>query len=141
MKRNNEQKLIIKKQNVMEITGRLVANATVRAVNADKNVTGFRVAINRNYKSQGEQKQETAFVECTYWRTDAIAPFLKKGAIVQLYGFMTAEPWVNRDGEAQASLKFRTDNITMLTGTAKDDNKPTQASNKNGVIKPSKEFN
>lgn len=126
----------------MEITGRLVADATVRAVNADKNVTGFRIAVNRNYKSQGEQKQETAFVECTYWRTDAIAPYLTKGMVVHLSGFMTAEPWVSRDGEPMASLKFRTDEINMLTKSAKKENgKPTQAGDKNKVLKPSKEFN
>jgi len=126
----------------MELTGRLVADATVRAVNADKKVTGFRVAVNRNYKSQGEQKQETAFVDCTYWRTDAIAPYLTKGMLVQLHGFMTAEPWVSRDGEPMASLKFRTDEINMLTKSGKtDDGKPTQAGDKNRVIKPSKQFN
>ena len=126
----------------MEITGRLVADATVRAVNAEKNVTGFRVAVNRNFKSQGEQKRETAYVECTYWRTDAIAPYLTKGMLVQLSGFMTAEPWVNRDGEAQASLKFRTDEINMLTKSDKsDDAKAAQAGDKNKVLKPSKEFN
>ena len=126
----------------MELTGRLVADATVRAANADKNVTGFRIAVNRNYKSKGEQKQETAFVDCTYWRTDAIAPYLTKGMLVQLHGFMTAEPWVSRDGEAMASLKFRTDEINMLTKSGKeDDGKPTQAGDKNKVIKPSKEFN
>lgn len=126
----------------MEITGRLVADATVRAVNADKNVTGFRVAINRNYKSQGEQKQETAYVECTYWRGDGIAPYLTKGMLVQLSGFMTAEPWVSRDGEAQASLKFRTDEINMLTKSGKTgDGKRTQAGEKNKAIQPSKQFN
>lgn len=126
----------------MEITGRLVADATVRAVNADKNVTGFRVAINRNYRSQGEQKQETTYVECTYWRTDAIAPFLTKGMIVQLHGFMTAEPWVSRDGEPMASLKFRTDEINMLTGSGKkDDGKHTQAGDNKKVLKPSEQFN
>ena len=103
----------------MEITGKLVADATVRAVSENKNVTGFRVAVNRNYKSQGEQRQETAFVDCTYWRGEGIAPYLTKGMVVQLHGFMTAEPWVSRDGEAMASLKFRTDEITMLTGSAK----------------------
>src|ERR1700742_775862 len=102
----------------MEITVRLVADATVRAVNADKNVTGFRVAVNRNYRSQGEQKQETTYVECTYWRTDAIAPYLTKGMVVHLQGFMTAEPWVSRDGEPMASLKFRTEEIEMLTRSA-----------------------
>jgi len=126
----------------MELTGRLVADATVRAVNAEKNVTGFRVAVNRNFKSQGEQKQETAFVDCTYWRTDAIAPYLTKGMLVQLHGFMTAEPWVNREGEPMASLKFRTDEINMLTKSGKtEDTRPTQAGDKNKVLKPSKQFN
>ena len=126
----------------MELTGRLVADAAVRTVNADKNVTGFRIAVNRNYKSQGEQKQETAFVDCTYWRTDAIAPYLTKGMLVQLHGFMTAEPWVSRDGEAMASLKFRTDEINMLTKSGnKEGGKPTQAGDKNKTIKPSEKFN
>lgn len=127
----------------MEITGRLVANATVRAVNADKNVTGFRVAINRRYQSQGEQKEETSYVDCTYWRTGAIAPYLTKGMIVQLSGFMTAEPWVNRDGEPQASLKFRTEYINMLTKSTGADgkNKSSEKGNKNGALKPSEQFN
>jgi single-strand DNA-binding protein len=130
----------------MEITGRLVADATVRAVNEEKNVTGFRVAVNRRYRSQGEQKEETAFVDCTYWRGEGIAPFLTKGMLVQLSGFMTAEPWVNRDGEAMASLRFRTEQITMLTKSAKQDkadSKKTakQAGDKKGVLKPSTQFN
>ena len=125
----------------MEITGRLIADATVRAVSEDKNVTGFRVAVNRTYKTQGERKEDTAFVDCSYWRSDAIAPFLTKGTIVQLHGFMTAEPWVSRDGEPMASLKFRTDEITLLTGSAKRNDKPKQAGDKNRVIRPSEQFN
>lgn len=126
----------------MELTGRLVADATVRAVNADKNVTGFTIAINRNFKSKGEQKQETAFVDCTYWRGEGIAPYLTKGMLVHLSGFMTAQPWVSKDGEPMASLKFRTDEIDMLTKSANSGkNTPTQAGDKNKVIKPSKKFN
>jgi single-strand DNA-binding protein len=130
----------------MEITGRLVADATVRAVNENKNVTGFRVAVNRRYKSQGEQKEETAFIDCTYWRGEGIAPFLTKGMLVQLSGFMTAEPWVSRDGEPMASLRFRTDEINMLTKSANNNagdtkNTAKQAGDKKGVIKPSEKFN
>ena len=130
----------------MEITGRLVADATVRAVNADKNVTGFRVAVNRRYKSQGEQKEETAYIDCTYWRGEGIAPFLTKGMLVQLSGFMTAEPWVSRDGEPMASLRFRTEEINMLTRSAKNGagdgkSQPKQAGDKNGALKPSEKFN
>jgi single-strand DNA-binding protein len=129
----------------MELTGRLVADATVRAVNADKNVTGFTIAVNRRYRSQGEQREETAFVDCTYWRGEGIAPYLTKGMLVQLSGFMTAKPWISRDGEAMAGLKFRTDEINMLTKSARNDNAgkntPKQTGNSSKVIKPSKRFN
>ena len=130
----------------MEITGRLVADATVRAVNGDKNVTSFRIAINRSYSSQGEKKEETTYVDCGYWRTDALAPYLTKGLLVQLYGHMSARPWVNSDGEPMASLNFHTNEITLLSKSAKNDGgkqqgKPGQAGNKNKAIKPSEKFN
>jgi len=98
----------------MEITGRLVADATVRNVADDRNVTNFRLAINRRYKSNGEQREETTYVDCTYWRTDALAPYLTKGLLVQLYGHMSTKPWVSRDGEPMASLNFHTNEITLL---------------------------
>jgi len=104
----------------MEITGRLVADATVRTTNNDKKVTGFRVAINRRYKSGGEQKEETAYVDCAYWRNEALAPYLTKGLLVQLYGHMTARPWVSRDGEPMASLSFHTNEITLLGASHKN---------------------
>ena len=103
----------------MEITGRLVADATVRNVADDRNVTNFRVAINRRYKSGGEQKEETTYVDCAYWRTDVLAPYLTKGLLVQLYGHMSARPWVSRDGEPMASLNFHTNEITLLGASAK----------------------
>jgi len=104
----------------MEITGRLVADATVRTTSNDREVTGFRVAINRRYKSGGEQKEETTFVDCAYWRTSKLAPYLTKGLLVQLYGHMTARPWVSRDGEPIASLSFHTNEITLLGASAKN---------------------
>ncbi len=105
----------------MEITGRLVADAIVRTVNGDKKVTSFRVAVNRSYVSQSEKKQATTFVDCGYWRTDALAPYLTKGLLVQLYGHMSAKAWVSRDGEPMASLNFHTNEITLLGASARQD--------------------
>jgi single-strand DNA-binding protein len=127
-----------KKTNFMEITGRLVADATVRNVTDDKAVTNFRLAINRRYTSGGEQKEETTFVDCAYWRTAKLAPYLTKGLLVQLYGHISAKAWVSRDGEPMASLNFHTNEITLLGKSAGNDtDKPTQAGDKNKVIKPS----
>ncbi|QEM12443.1 single-stranded DNA-binding protein [Mucilaginibacter rubeus] len=109
----------------MEITGRLVADATVRKTNTDKKVTGFRLAINRRYTSNGEQKEETTYVDCSFWRTDKLAPYLTKGLLVQLYGHMSARPWVSRDGEPMASLNFHTNEITLLGASQHSDTQST----------------
>lgn len=109
----------------MEITGRLVADATVRTTSTDKKVTGFRLAINRRYTSNGEQKEETTYVDCSFWRTDKLAPYLTKGLLVQLYGHMSARPWVSKDGEPMASLNFHTNEITLLGASKNSDTRST----------------
>jgi single-strand DNA-binding protein len=61
-------------------------------------------------------------VDCAYWRTDKIARYLTKGLLVQLYGHMTARPWVSRDGEPMASLNFNTSEITFLGASNRNAN-------------------
>jgi single-strand DNA-binding protein len=108
---------------VMEIIGRLVADATVRTIEGDRTVTNFRVAVNRRYVSWGEQREDTTFIDCAYWRSDAVAPYLTKGLLVQLFGHISARPWVSRDGEPMASLNFHTNEITLLSASHKADGK------------------
>ncbi len=103
----------------MEITGRLVADATVRKTKTDKELTGFRVAVNRSYTTNGERKEQTSFIDCAYWRGTRIAPYLTKGLLVQLSGFMNARAWVSRDGELMAGLNFNVGEINLLTASAK----------------------
>ncbi|MVN91465.1 single-stranded DNA-binding protein [Mucilaginibacter aquatilis] len=105
----------------MEITGRLVADAAVRNIEGDRTVTNFRVAVNRKYVSGGEQREDTTFIDCAYWRSDAVAPYLTKGLLVQLFGHISARPWVNRDGEPMASLNFYTNEIRLLSASRKAD--------------------
>jgi len=115
----------------MEITGRLVADAAVRTIEGDKTVTNFRVAINRRYVSGGEKKEDTTFIDCAYWRSDAVAPYLTKGLLVQLFGHISARPWVSRDGEPMASLNFHTNEITLLGASRQADGSKAKGSRKN----------
>jgi single-strand DNA-binding protein len=136
----------------MEITGRLVADAAVRKTNNGKEVTGFRLAINRRYISNGEKVEDTTYVDCSYWRTTAIAPYLTKGMVVQLYGYMSASAWVDRDGVLRAGLNYHVNEITPLTASNKQPEQPKQqpvqnttrarANTKaNAGLKPSTRFN
>ena|ERR1700742_2206250 len=133
----------------MEITGRVVANAAVRKTNNEKEVTNFRLAINRRYTSNGEQVEDTTYVDCAFWRSAKISPYLTKGVVVQLYGHMSASAWLDKDGNLRAGLNFHVNELTLLTASAKQSESKasttsttSRRSNRaNAGLEPSTEFN
>jgi single-strand DNA-binding protein len=134
----------------MEITGRVVADAIVRKTNNEKEVTNFRLAINRRYTSNGEQVEDTTYVDCAFWRSAKIAPYLSKGVVVQLYGYMSASAWLDKEGNLRAGLNFHVNELTLLTASAKQSESKSSAtsttssrrsSRANEGLKPSTEFN
>lgn len=112
----------------MLFTGRITADAEVRTVKGDKQVTNFTVALNQRYKTKaGEKKEKTAFVNCAYWVNPGLAVYLTKGAIVEISGWVEAQTWENRDGKVQADLICSVDNVKLFGSTApKTGDKPKE---------------
>ncbi|CAH0278532.1 Single-stranded DNA-binding protein [Pedobacter sp. Bi27] len=102
----------------MEITGRLTADAVTRMVSGDRKVTGFRLVVNDSYMSGGEKKEVATFVECSYWLGTGIAPYLKKGGVVQVCGRIGVNAWISNDGEAKASITMHVSDIKMFSASA-----------------------
>jgi single-strand DNA-binding protein len=100
----------------------LTADAVVRTVSGDRKVTGFSIAINDTYRSGGEQKKVTTFIDCSYWLNTGIAEYLKKGGWVQLYGRIGVNPYLSGSGEAKASLTFHTSEIKLLGSASRSEN-------------------
>src|ERR1700761_3398876 len=99
----------------MLFSGRLTADAEVRNVKGDKKVTGFTVAINDRFKTKdGEKREITTYVECSYWVNPGLAEYLTKGAIVEINGRVEARAWKKQDGEAQANLTCNVSTIKLL---------------------------
>lgn len=103
----------------MLTTGRLTRDAEVRVTNANKKVVNFTIAVNDSYYSDGEKKEVTSFIECSYWLGAGVAPFLTKGTTVEVFGRIAARPWVSRDGEPMASLTCHVNNLKLLSATVK----------------------
>jgi single-strand DNA-binding protein len=104
----------------MLFSGRLTADAEVRNVKGDKKVTGFTVAINDRFKAKdGEKREITTYVECSYWVNPGLAEYLKKGVIVEIFGRVEAKAWKKQDGEAVASLTCNVGTIKLLGKSAK----------------------
>lgn len=113
----------------MEIIGRVTADAKVTTLKDERKVVNFSIAINDSYraKGSGERTQLTTYVQCAYWVSPSIAPHLTKGTLVELSGRMSADAWVNMDGEAKAALRFHVSGLKLHGRINRGDaeNKPT----------------
>jgi len=101
----------------MEITGRLTADAVVKTVLGDKKVVEFSIAVNDSYRSGNERREIATFFECSYWRNEGIAEYLTKGSLIQIYGRVGVNAYLNRAGEARASLTFHVSEIKRFGST------------------------
>lgn len=102
----------------MEIIARLTKDAEVKTLKDERQVVSFSVAINDSYKPKGarETTKVTTYVDCAYWANPAIAKFLTKGTLVELYGRLGVNAYINMQGEAKASLRFHVNNIKLHGG-------------------------
>ncbi len=102
----------------MEIIARLTKNAEVKTLKDEKQVVNFSVAINDSYKAKGtsEVTKVTTYVDCAYWSNPGIAKFLTKGTLVELYGRISVNAYLNMQGEAKGSLRFHANNIKLHGG-------------------------
>lgn len=111
----------------MEITGRITADAKVHKVNSNKEVVNFSIAINDSYKpkNSSEIKEIVTYIDCSYWLSSKTAEWLKKGALVQLFGRIGLSVYNSCDGRALGSLTFHTNSIKILVfakGTEQTEN-------------------
>jgi len=102
----------------MEITAKLTGDAKVNSLKDERPVANFNVAVNGNYKIKGgnEIKQVTTYIQCSYWLKPAIARYLTKGTLVELYGRIGINAYKDMHGEPKASLTFDVKNIKLQGG-------------------------
>jgi len=99
----------------LQVIGNLGKDALVNNVNG-KTVINFNVAHTERYKdAQGNQKDRTTWVDCSYW-TDrtAVAPYLKKGTQVYIEGTPDVRSYTTTDGRNGASLTLRIASVQLL---------------------------
>lgn len=101
----------------MNIVGRLTRDAIVKTLEDNREVVNFSVAINDSYRNkQGENVQQTTYFDCSYWLSTNVTKILRKGALVELTGRVSARAWINKEGQPQAGLNFHTSKIKLHAG-------------------------
>ena len=102
----------------MELTGRVTANAVISTTKSGKQVVEFSIAVNDYYKPKGDTDavQVTQYVECSYWIGTGVASRLLKGAVAEVSGRISVQPYIGKDGTAKASLNMHCNTIKVHGG-------------------------
>lgn len=86
--------------NIVTINGRLGNEPELKKTTNDLSVVEFRVANNRDYKSNGEVVKRVNWITCRAYAglAETICNYLKKGAKVNLVGELREDSWTADDG-------------------------------------------
>lgn len=96
-----------------QIIGRIVQDAIVRKTKKREFIS-FTLVENYSYKNKaGEQIKEATFYDCAYWRSTALAPYLKKGMKILVVGRIKATAYTTKQGELKASLQLVAQDIQL----------------------------
>ena len=97
------------------LVGRLVADPELRYTPSGVPVASFRLAVDRQFKSQGGER-ETDFINIVAWRRSAefAANYLGKGRLVAVEGRLQIRQWTTQDGQRRTTAEVVADNVQGL---------------------------
>jgi len=103
------------------LIGNLASDPEVRRTQSGNSVTSFGLAINRKYKSKGEQKQEVCFVNVVAWNKlgEICAKYLKKGKSVFVGGRLNQNRWED-NGKNRSRIEVVAETVQFLSPPEKD---------------------
>ena len=98
--------------NKVIIMGRLVKAPELRRTQSGTAVTSFRIAVDRDFKSQDGSKQAD-FFDVVAWRNTAefVSKYFTKGRMAVVEGRLQTRDWTDRDGGKRVATEIVADNI------------------------------
>ena len=100
--------------NVVAIMGRLVADPELRTTQQGTNVCQFRIACDRNFARQGEQRQAD-FVDIVAWRAQAdfVCKYFSKGSLIAINGRIQTRNYQDKNGNNRTAFAVVAENINF----------------------------
>lgn len=100
--------------NVVAIMGRLVADPELRTTQSGVNTCTFRIACDRNFARQGEQRQAD-FITIVAWRQQAefVCKYFQKGSMIAIEGSLQARQYQDKNGNNRTAVEVVANNISF----------------------------
>ena len=98
--------------NKIILMGRLVKDPELRRTQSGTAVTSFRIAVDRDFKSQDGSKQAD-FFDVVAWRGTAefVSKYFTKGRMAIVEGRLQTRDWTDREGGKRGAPQIVADNI------------------------------
>ena len=105
--------------NVVAIMGRLVADPELRTTPQGINVCSFRIACDRNFARQGEQRQAD-FIDIVAWRSQAefVSKYFQKGSLIAIDGSIQTRQYQDKNGNNRTATEVLASQVSFCGGKA-----------------------
>ena len=113
--------------NVVALMGRLVADPELKTTQSGNSVCTFRVAVDRSYAPQGEERQAD-FITVTAWRKTAefVSKYFQKGSMISVQGRLETRQYQDKNGNNRTATEVLAAEVGFCGPKAAD--KPATAS-------------
>ena len=107
--------------NVVAIMGRLVADPELKTTTQGTSVCRFRIACDRNFARQGEQRQAD-FIDIVAWRQTAkfVCKYFQKGSLIAIDGSLQTRQYQDRNGNNHTAVEVVANNVSFAGAKAAD---------------------
>lgn len=121
--------------NRIEIMGRLTRDPEQRRTGNGTAVTSFTLAVDRDFASQGQEK-ETDFIDCVAWRSTAefVSKYFTKGRMAVVTGRLQIRSWTDKDGNKRRSAEVVADGVYFGDSKRDGESKPQDPAKPQGPV-------
>lgn len=108
------------------IMGRLTFEPELRSTPSGVSVLRFQVACDRNYQTQGKER-EADFIDCIAWRQTAefINRYFHKGTMIAVEGCIRTQSFTDKNGNKRKRMEIEAHNVSFCGSKTTSD--PTDA--------------
>lgn len=111
--------------NLVTIIGNIGKDAELRSTSNGDDVASFSVATSKRWVDKSGNKQEkTTWHNVVYWRPGGVAPFLKRGKQVAIFGEIDNRMYEDKNGDKRFTSEIVVDRLQLLGGGSERDEEP-----------------
>ncbi len=109
--------------NFVFLSGRLVSDSSIKTLPSGKQILEFRLASNRRYLYNNEQREENLYINCIYLgqRVLDYSQILKMGYPIVVEGRLRYREWTDTNNNKRSAYEIIVNRIHLLEKRETDD--------------------